>query len=164
MIPRFGRLTLLSPPAPPLVERLGYNDISFDGASGLASLLDAGPGTLQTLELQGNRVGDAGAVALARGLSRSGADGGGGGGGKRGPRQVARTKVERRGPGLRRLNLAGNGVGCIGACALAKAVRGTGGKGALEELELAGNAVSAGCARWVMLGGGTRRACARAYC
>lgn len=92
--------------------------------------------------MQGNHVGDAGAVALADGLV---------GGNKRGGRRrggAAKQGSSRRGPGLRSLNLAGNGIGCAGGGALAKAlVSGKGGGGGeggvvLEELELAGNAVS----------------------
>lgn len=116
----------------PIQHRLGYNDISADGASALASLLHAGSSALDSLELQGNRVGDAGATALANGLA---------GGGKRGRRDAEPGGAV----GLRSLNLAGNGIGCAGGVALAKALSGgrSGGGGcALEELELAGNAVS----------------------
>lgn len=117
--------------------RLGYNDISAEGALALACLLNAGPGTLENLELPGNRVRDSGAVALAQGLA---------GVEKRGPRRQGwgSNARGRRGPGLRRLNLAGNGIGCVGGEALAKTLEGrrSGGRVALEELELAGNAVS----------------------
>ena len=116
----------------PIQHRLGYNDISADGASALASLLHAGSSALDSLELQGNRVGDAGATALANGLA---------GGGKRGRRDAEPGSAV----GLRSLNLAGNGIGCAGGVALAKALSGgrSGGGGcALEELELSGNAVS----------------------
>ncbi|CAM9456603.1 unnamed protein product [Ectocarpus sp. 12 AP-2014] len=124
--------------------RLGYNDISADGAVALASLLHAGSSALECLELQGNHVGDAGAVALADGLV---------GGSKRGGRRRGGAAKQggsssRRGPGLRSLNLAGNGIGCAGGGALAEAlVGGKGGGGerggvVLEELELAGNALT----------------------
>lgn len=132
--------------------RLGYNDISADGASALAFLLREGPGTLESLELQGNRIGDAGAVILSQGLAGdkiSGDDG------ARGSQHEAGMNKRARGGnsmGLRRMNLAGNGIGCVGGCALAKSLRGRsngggGGKSSgrkmlvLEELELAGNAV-----------------------
>ncbi|CAM9682083.1 unnamed protein product [Ectocarpus sp. 4 AP-2014] len=122
--------------------RLGYNDISADGAVALASLLHAGSSALECLELQGNHVGDAGAVALADGLV---------GRNKRGGRRrggaAKQGNSSRRGPGLRSLNLAGNGIGCAGGGALAKALvggKGAGGEGGvvLEELELAGNALT----------------------
>lgn len=119
----------------PTLQRLGYNDISADGASALASLLHAGSSALDSLELQGNHVGDAGAAALANGLA---------GRGKRG-RRDAELGRPAAATGLRSLNLAGNGIGCAGGIALAKALSagGSGGGGcALEELELAGNAVS----------------------
>lgn len=128
-----------NPIPPPPTPRLGYNDISSDGASALASLLHAGSSALDTLELQGNRVGDAGAAALANGLT---------GGGKRGRRGAEQGRpAAAAAAGLRSLNLAGNGIGCAGGVALAKALtsgRSGGGRGVcvLEELELAGNAVS----------------------
>lgn len=120
----------LLPLSRPTAPRLGYNDISPEGASALASLLHAGPGTLETLELGGNRIGDAGAAALAQGLA-----------GKAYQRQ---GRMGQGGVGLLRLGLAGNGIGCVGGCALAKALggRSRGGRVALRELELAGNAVS----------------------
>lgn len=126
--------------------RLGYNDISADGASALAALLHAGSSALETLELQGNHVGDAGAIALANSLAGRGAWGG-----KRGDRRDVKRP---RSGGLRSLNLAGNGIGWAGGVALAEALagggaRGRGGRGrggggevTLEELELAGNPVS----------------------
>ena len=120
----------MTPPPPPptlnltLNPRLGYNDISADGASALASLLHAGSSALDSLELQGNHIGDAGATAVANGLA---------GGGKRGRKNVEAAA------GLRSLNLAGNGIGCAGGLALANALSGG---CALEELDLTGNAVS----------------------
>eukprot|EP00752_Nemacystus_decipiens_P011212 g9963.t1 len=112
--------------------RLGYNDISADGASALASLLHAGSSALDSLELQGNHVGDAGATALANGLA--------GGGGKRGGRDAG-SRRPTAAAGLRSLNLAGNGIGCAGGVALARALSGGGGC-SLEELELAGNGLT----------------------
>lgn len=143
------------PRARAALRRLGYNDISADGASALASVLYAGSSKLESLELQGNSVGDAGAIAFADGLVggdsnfKNGGSGGGRGsrgrhsGDERGRRRRglrAQQEQRRGGSGLRRLNLAGNGIGCLGGCALAKAV--LGGEVKLEELDLAGNAVS----------------------
>ncbi|CAN0203052.1 unnamed protein product, partial [Scytosiphon promiscuus] len=98
--------------------RLGYNDISADGASALASLLHAASGALETVELQGNHIGDAGAIALANGLTGRGVWEGKRGGGRR---DVRRATREGSG-GLRSLNLAGNGIGCAGGVALAEAL------------------------------------------
>lgn len=107
----------------------------------MASLLNAGPGGLENLEIPGNRIGDAGAVALAKGLAGSGSSGGR----KRRPQSRQEESDVKQGHpecGIRRLDLAGNGIGCVGACALAKALKESRGKVVLEELELAGNAVS----------------------
>lgn len=115
-----------------IVSRLGYNEISADGASSLATLLRSDCGHLEILELQGNRIEDVGAVALARGLA-----------GRRTKAPVAGHRQR----GLRQLNLGGNRIGCVGGCALAKALRESGRKVVLEELELAGNPVRGGSSR-----------------
>lgn len=158
----YVRIPILPYPALPyaIQPRLGYNDISADGASALASVLYAGSSSaLESLELQGNHIGDAGAVALANGLAGRGggadtAAAAGGGSKRRHRRGGAKQEARPPGPGLRSLNLAGNGIGCAGGVALAQALLtgggeraggggGGGGEGCvLEELELAGNAVS----------------------
>lgn len=136
-----ARRTGRSPPTLDSFARLGYNAISADGASALAGLLRNGQGTLENLELGGNRIGDAGAVALAEGMVGSG---------NRGEQRAARRgkrrrpqRVRREGPGLLRLGLSGNGIGCVGGYALANVLRAGSGV-ALQELELRGNAVSPG--------------------
>lgn len=115
-----------------VVSRLGYNEISADGASSLATLLRSDGCPLETLELQGNRIGDVGAVALARGLE-----------GRRTKAPIAGHRQR----GLRQLNLGGNRIGCIGGCALARALRESGSRVVLEELELSGNPVRGGSNR-----------------
>lgn len=123
------RFRLLSP-------RLGYNNISPDGANALATLLGDGPGTLEILELGYNRIGDDGAVALAKGLEIAG----------------ARDRSTANGKGLLRLGLAGNGIGWAGGGALAKSLSGRRGRAPeLQELELAGNMVSVGPCRLATL-------------
>lgn len=156
ILPSYPDLTVPYPD--PIQPRLGYNDITAEGASALASLLFAGSSSaLERLELQGNHIGDAGAVALANGLAGRGgaaanaaAAAPGGGSKRRNRRGGAKQGATPPGPGLRSLNLAGNGIGCAGGVALAQALltggrkrTGGGGEGCvLEELELAGNAVS----------------------
>lgn len=146
----FPPLPLLMPSNP----RLGYNHISAEGASALASLLYAGSSSvLESLELQGNRIGDAGALALANGFAGRGGitsatAAAAAGGSRRRDRRGGAKQQARPGSGLRSLNLAGNGIGCSGGVALAEALlnggrKTTGGEGCvLEDLELAGNAVS----------------------
>ncbi|CAM9750210.1 unnamed protein product, partial [Pylaiella littoralis] len=139
--------------------RLGYNHISAEGASALASLLYAGSSSvLESLELQGNRIGDAGALALANGFAGRGgitsaAAAAAAGGSRRRDRRGGAKQQARPGSGLRSLNLAGNGIGCSGGVALAEALlnggrKTTGGEGCvLEDLELAGNALTLSAAQ-----------------